>query len=117
MKEKNRLRVLIPFVHRSSKVHAVLNRKHLLPLLTIFAFSAQAAFGQSQGWFRAGTGLGGTNKPRVAIADFAARADSTKSHASLFPQFVRSDLHFTPILEVPIPSSSPPPPPLLPPHP
>src|SRR6267378_2229223 len=114
MKEKNRLRVLIPFVHPSSKVHVVLNRKHLLPLLTIFAFSAQAAFGQSQGWFRAGTGLGDTNKPRVAIADFAARADSTKSHASLFTQIVRDDVQFSGILEVPSPSFYPPQAPSLP---
>src|SRR5258708_7545308 len=114
MKEKNRLRVIIPSVHRSSKVHAVFNRKHLLPLLTIFAFTTQAAFGQSQGWFRAGTGLGDTNKPRVAIADFAARADSTKSHASLFTQIVRDDVQFSGILEVPSPSFSPPQAPSLP---
>src|SRR5258708_9389204 len=114
MKEKNRLRVLIPFVHRSSKVHAVLNRKHLLPLLTIFAFSAQAAFGQSQGWFRAGTGLGDTNNPRVAIAAFATHADSTKSHASLFTQTARDAAQFSGLLKDPSPSFYPPQVPRLP---
>ena len=51
-------------------------------------------------WFRAGTGLGDTNKPRVAIAEFGPRADSAKAHASLFSQVVRDDLQFSGIIDV-----------------
>ena len=61
----------------------------------------------AQDWFRAGTGLGEA-KPRVAIAEFTARAESAKSHASLFTQVVRDDLQFSGILEVPSPSFYPP---------
>src|SRR5216683_526349 len=114
MKEKNRLRVSIPSAYRKYRVHRFFNRTHLLSLCAIHLLAAQAAFAQSQGWFRAGTGLGDVNKPRVAIADFAARADSTKSHASLFTQIVRDDVQFSGILEVPSPSFYPPQAPSLP---
>jgi len=108
MKEKNRLPVSIPSAYRKYRVHRFFNRTHLLSLCAIHLLAAQAAFAQSQGWFRAGTGLGDVNKPRVAIADFAARADSAKSHASLFTKVVRDDLQFSGILEVPSPSFYPP---------
>ena len=68
---------------------------------------------QAQDWFRTGTGLG-TAKPRVAIADFAPRSDSAKSHASLFTQVVRDDLQFCGILELASPSFYPPQPPSVP---
>lgn len=55
---------------------------------------------RAQDWFRAGTGLGDTNKPRVAIAEFGPRADSAKAHASLFSQVVRDDLQFSGIIDV-----------------
>jgi TolB protein len=67
----------------------------------------------AQDWFRTGTGLGEA-KPRVAIADFAARSDAAKSHAALFTQVVRDDLQFSGILEVPSPSFYPPQPPSVP---
>src|SRR5260370_16355759 len=54
------------------------------------------------------------NKPRVAIADVAPRADSAKSPSALFTQVVRGDLQFSGILEVPSPSFYPPQPPSLP---
>ena len=57
----------------------------------------------AQDWFRTGTGLGEA-KPRVAVADFAPRSESAKSHATLFTQVVRDDLQFSGILEVPSPS-------------
>ena len=57
----------------------------------------------AQDRIRLGTGLGQT-KARVAIADFAARSDSVKPHATLFTQIVRDDLEFSGILEVPSPS-------------
>ena len=60
-----------------------------------------AAFGQD--WFRISTGLG-VEKPRVAVADFAPREDSSKSHATLFTQVVRQDLSFSGILELASPS-------------
>jgi len=67
----------------------------------------------AQDWFRTGTGLGQT-KPRIAIADFAARSDSAKSHATLFTQVVRDDLQFCGILELASPSFYPPQPPSVP---
>jgi TolB protein len=61
----------------------------------------------AQDWFRTGTGLGEA-KPRIAVADFSPRADSAKSHSSLFTQVVREDLQFSGILEVPSASFYPP---------
>src|SRR6266404_5093321 len=59
----------------------------------VFTFSLLllAAGANAQDWFRTGTGLG-VEKPRVAAADFAARADNAKSHSQLFTQVVRDDL-------------------------
>jgi TolB protein len=76
-----------------------------------FALSAQPAAGQD--WFRTSLGMD-VKKPRVAIADFAARADAAKSHAAAFTQIVRDDLQFSGILEVPSPSFYPPQPPSVP---
>ena len=84
-----------------------LNRFSYL-LLSLFLFAASSAFAQSQGWFRAGTGLGDTNLPRIAVSDFAARSDAAKLHSTLFTQVVRDDLQFSGILEVPSPSFYPP---------
>jgi len=79
-----------------------------LRLLPLFFFillaSAVAPFAQAQDWFHAATGLGDTNKPRVAVADFGPRADTAKPHASLFTQVVRDDLQFSGILEFVSPS-------------
>ncbi|HEV7927574.1 MAG TPA: translocation protein TolB, partial [Verrucomicrobiae bacterium] len=69
------------------------------------AFFAKPAIGQD--WFRTSIGMD-VNKPRVAIADFAPRADSAKSHAAAFTQVVRDDLQFSGILEVPSSSFYPP---------
>jgi TolB protein len=65
---------------------------------------APAGMAQTEGWFRAGTGLGDTNLPRVAVADFAPRVDTAKSHSALFTQVVRDDLQFCGILELVSPS-------------
>src|SRR5436309_10059656 len=48
------------------------------------------------------------NKPRLALADFAARSASAKPHASLFTKVVRDDLQFSGILELASPSFYPP---------
>ncbi len=61
----------------------------------------------AQDWFRTAIGMN-ISKPRVAIADFAARSDSAKPHAAAFTQVVRDDLQFSGILEVPSPSFYPP---------
>src|SRR6202521_14495 len=61
----------------------------------------------AQDRIRIATGLGEA-KQRVAIADFAPRADSAKPHASLFTQVVRDDLQFSGILELASPSFYPP---------
>jgi len=75
---------------------------------SILLFAALMMVGSSPGgaqdWFRAGTGLGDTNKPRVAVADFGPRADGAKPHASLFTQVVRDDLQFSGILDFVSPS-------------
>jgi TolB protein len=76
-------------------------RSCFLLLLAVFFFSAEAAFAQD--WFRTGTGLG-VEKPRVAVADFAPRSDSAKSHSALFTQVVRDDLSFSGILDLVSPS-------------
>ncbi|HJZ65977.1 MAG TPA: hypothetical protein VKD70_16740 [Candidatus Acidoferrum sp.] len=67
----------------------------------VLFFLATPAFGQD--WFHISTGLG-VEKPRVAVADFAPRADGAKPHSSLFTQVVRDDLGFSGILELASPS-------------
>lgn len=86
----------------------VFHRFRLFSLLAGLFLIAHAAFAQGQGWFRAGTGLGDVNKPRLAIADFAARSDSAKPHAALFTKVIRDDLQFSGILELASPSFYPP---------
>lgn len=55
-------------------------------------------------------------KPVIAIADFAPRSDSAKSHATLFTQVVRDDLQFSGILDLASPSFYPTPQPSVPPE-
>jgi TolB protein len=57
----------------------------------------------AQAWFQASTGLG-TEKPRVAAADFAPRDDSAKPHSQLFTQVLRDDLQFSGIIDLVSPS-------------
>jgi TolB protein len=65
-----------------------------------FLFSAQSVFAQlGQDWIHIQTGLG-VDKPRVAVADFATRADGAKSHSAEFTQVVRDDLGFSGILDL-----------------
>jgi len=61
----------------------------------------------AQDRIRIATGLGQT-KIRVALADFAPRSESAKSHASLFTQVVRNDLAYSGILDLASPSFYPP---------
>ncbi len=76
----------------------------LRALLFIFIFAAATTTrAQQQDWFRVSTGLG-VEKPRVAVADFAPRSDTAKSHSALFTQVVRDDLGFSGILDVVSPS-------------
>jgi TolB protein len=58
---------------------------------------------QRPDWFRTSTGLG-AEKPRVAVSDFAPRADNARPHAALFTQVVRDDLSFSGILDLVSPS-------------
>lgn len=74
--------------------------RYLFLLGTLLLLIRPAA---AQDWFRTGTGLG-VEKPRLAVADFAPRADGAKSHAALFTQVVRDDLQFSGILELISPS-------------
>jgi TolB protein len=73
----------------------------LLLFVALFLCVGTAAFAQD--WVRTGTGLG-VEKPRVAVADFAPRADNAKDHSGLFSQVVRDDLQFSGILELVSPS-------------
>jgi TolB protein len=76
-------------------------RYHLLFLAALLLFASHATLAQD--WVRTGTGLG-VDKPRLAVADFAARNDATKNHSALFTQVVRDDLQFSGILELVSPS-------------
>jgi len=76
-------------------------RNSLLIGSFLAVFVAHPLFAQE--WFRTGTGLG-VEKPRVAVADFAAKSDGAKSHSALFTQVVRDDLGFSGILDVVSPS-------------
>jgi len=80
-------------------------------VITVMLLGVSSA--SAQDWFRTGTGLGEA-KPRIAVADFSPRADSAKSHSTLFTQVVRDDLQFSGIIEVPSPSFYPPQPPSAP---
>lgn len=73
----------------------------LLPLLLGTFFAAGIARGQDI--IKTGTGLG-QSKPRVAVADFAARADNAKNHSGLFTQVVRDDVSYSGIIELVSPS-------------
>jgi TolB protein len=76
----------------------------LRALLFVCIFSAATTTrAQQQDWFRTGTGLG-VEKPRVAVADFAPKADAAKTHSAQFTQVVRDDLGFSGILDVVSPS-------------
>jgi TolB protein len=70
-------------------------------LLLCGLFVPSRASGQA--WFTASTGLG-VDKPRVAVSDFAPRADNAKSHSQLFTQVVRDDLQFSGIIDLVSPS-------------
>lgn len=71
--------------------------------LAVWAGAVSPAPVRAQDWIRTGTGLG-VEKPRVAVADFAPRADAAKPHSTLFTQVVRDDLQFSGILELVSPS-------------
>jgi len=75
-------------------------RCSLLLAVAALVFDSSSA---AQEWFRTGTGLG-VEKPRVAVADFAARAETAKAHSTLFTQVVRDDLSFSGILDLVSPS-------------
>ena len=76
-------------------------------LLLLAAALCIASTALAQDWVHAGTGLGKA-KPRIAVADFAARNDATKSHSQAFTQVVRDDLAFSGILDLASPSFYPP---------
>jgi TolB protein len=81
----------------------------ILAALLCAPFSSPA----QEAWFKTGTGLG-VEKPRLAVADFAPRADTAKNHSALFTQVVRDDLQFSGILDFVSPSFYPPQPPSQP---
>jgi len=86
------------------RVHSKLRSISSILILAILIGSPKPAAGQD--WFRTAIGMD-ANKPRLAIADFAARSDSA-SPRFLFTQVVRDDLQFSGILELASPSFYPP---------
>src|SRR5712671_3587585 len=80
---------------------------HRSRYICVFAFClllvASRAAAQKEDWFRTSTGLG-VDKPRLAVADFAAHEDSAKPHSQLFTQVVRDDLQFSGIIDLVSPS-------------
>ena len=72
------------------------------PILLFAAGTLRAQQG-GEAWFRIGTGLG-VEKIRLAVADFAPRADNAKTHSQQFTQIVRDDLAFSGILDLVSPS-------------
>ena len=71
----------------------------------VLLFSApRGVHAQQQGWFRAGTGLGEAQKPRIAVADFGSRVDAAKTHSAQFTQIVRDDLANSGVIELVSPS-------------
>ena len=80
-------------------------RKLVVPgLLACLICAPHAVLAQQQGWFRAGTGLGEAQRPRIAVADFGARVDVAKTHSAQFTQIVRDDLANSGIIELVSPS-------------
>jgi TolB protein len=72
-------------------------------LLAIVLFLCCSSTAFAQDWVHTGTGLG-LEKPRIAVTDFAPRADNTKMHSQLFTQVVRDDLQFSGIVDLVSPS-------------
>ena len=72
-------------------------------ILLILGLALTPGRAAAQAWFQSGTGLG-VEKPKIAVADFAPREDSTKNHSQLFTQVVRDDLQFSGIIDLVSPS-------------
>jgi len=77
-------------------------RRSLFVLLAVAIIAVVQPL-SAQDWFRTGTGLG-VEKPRVAVGDFAPKADAAKAHSAQFTQVVRDDLGASGILDVVGPS-------------
>jgi TolB protein len=88
------------------KVLGSLNRSKYL-FVFLLLLSCVPLTTRAQDWIKTGTGLG-LEKPRLAVADFAPRADQAKNHSALFTQVVRDDLQFSGILDFVSPSFYPP---------
>jgi TolB protein len=73
-------------------------------LFSLAVILCAGGIAEAQDWVKAQTGIGVDKPPRIAVADFAARNDATKSHSALFTQVVRDDLQFSGILELVSPS-------------
>src|ERR1700719_530461 len=81
-------------------------KERFLPCAVLFAIVLFLCCGSTafaQDWVHTGTGLG-LEKPRIAVTDFAPRADNTKMHSQLFTQVVRDDLQFSGIVDLVSPS-------------
>ena len=69
----------------------------LVAILVLLGLTAPGV--RAQDWFRTGTGLG-VSKPKVAVADFVSRNDTSAMLSALFSDVVRNDLDFSGILEL-----------------
>jgi hypothetical protein len=95
------------------KVQGLFKRFSGSSIILIALLCAPFSSHAQEAWFKTGTGLG-VEKPRLAVADFAPRADTAKNHSALFTQVVRDDLQFSGILDFVSPSFYPPQPPSQP---
>src|SRR5262249_28161314 len=72
-------------------------------LVALFLLIRPIEAQQSQAWFHAATGIG-SEKIRVAVANFGPRSDNAKTHSDQFTQIVRDDLAFSGLIELVSPS-------------
>lgn len=76
----------------------------LLCTVCLLLFSPRAV---SQDWIHTSIGMN-TQRPRIAVSDFAAKSDNAKSHSTLFTSVVRDDLAFSGVVDLASPSFYPP---------
>lgn len=82
----------------------VFSRIPCFVLIAAILLASRVSCAQTQGWFRAGTGIGEVQRPRIAVPDFGPRAENAKTHSAQFTQIVRDDLDKSGVIELVSPS-------------
>jgi len=70
-------------------------------MLTVLLFISP--FTRAQDWVHTAIGMS-SQRPRIAVSDFASKSDQAKSHSALFTNVVRDDLAFSGVVELASPS-------------